>query len=45
MNKDTDTIISDLREYFECDDIDDRLITDLVLYTFKSIDEHTLKLF
>lgn len=45
INKDTDTIISDLREYFEYDDIDDRLITDLVLETFKSIDEHTLKLF
>ena len=45
MNKDTDAIISDLREYFEYDDVDDRLITDLVLYTFKSIDEHTLKLF
>lgn len=45
MNKDSDAIISDLRAYFEYDDIDDRLITYLVLYTFKTIDEHTLKLF
>ena len=43
--KDTDTIISDLREYFEYDDVDDRLITDLVLESFKKIDDHTLKLF
>jgi hypothetical protein len=43
--KDTDTIISDLRDYFEYDDVDDRLITDLVLESFKKIDDHTLKLF
>jgi hypothetical protein len=43
--KDTDTIISDLREYFEYDDVDDRLITDLVLESFKKIDDNTLKLF
>jgi len=43
--KDTDTIISDLRDYFEYDDVDDRLITDLVLESFKRIDDHTLKLF